>query len=107
LKNFIGPLFSSPEAIKLRRSFCSIASAIPLCSCAVLGYGTRVEDLGNDNYLVLTPSTWDVPSENARASQDQCPDGFIVRRKGLRPDSGIDVLLLQSDYAGYWLIRCK
>jgi hypothetical protein len=85
----------------------SVALVIPLSSCAAIGFGTRVEDLGNDNYLVLTPTVRDVALENTKASQDQCPDGFVIRKKGLKPDSGIDVLFLQSDYAGYWLVRCK
>ena len=67
---------------------------------------TNTEDLGDGKYMVLTPSIWDAASENRKASQDECPDGYSIVKQGRRPDSAFNVTFLQSDYADYWVIQC-
>lgn len=83
-----------------------VGCILSLGSCAILHYGTRTEDLGNGKYMVLTPSIWDVATENKKASQDECPDGYNIVKQGKRPDSAFNVTFLQSDYADYWVIQC-
>ena len=71
-----------------------------------MGAGTRTEEIGEGRYKVMTPSTWDVATENDAAARDACPDGYTIDKKGLRPDSAYNVTFNDSDYAAYWVIRC-
>ena len=94
-------LSAKPAAIPL------LACAAALGGCAWLGAGTRTQELDDGKYMVMTPSTWDVASENDAASHDACPDGFTIVKKGTRPDSAYNVTFYDSDYASYWIIQCE
>ena len=84
-----------------------ILCLISLGSCSSLfNYGTRTEDLGDGKYRVLSPQSWDVATENGKASQDLCPDGYTILKQGLRQDSAFDMTFLDSDYASYWIVQC-
>jgi len=90
----------------LTRRASLIACILLLNSCAFLGYGTRTEDLGDGKYRVLTPAVWDSRVENRKASEDLCPDGYRVLKRGQRPDSAFNVTFLDSDFADYWIVQC-
>ena len=83
-----------------------IACAAAFSGCAWVGAGTHTEELDDGKYMVMTPSTWDVASENDTASRDACPFGFTIVKKGMRPDSAYNVTFNGSDYASYWVIQC-
>jgi|SRR5579883_1123685 len=88
------------------RGLASAGCALALASCSIFNYGTHTEDMGDGKYIVLTPSTWDAATENRKASEDECPDGYNIVKKGRRPDSAFNVTFLNSDYADYWVIEC-
>lgn len=79
---------------------------LALASCSMFNYGTHTEDLGAGKYMVLTPSIWDAATKNREASQDECPQGYDIVKRGRRPDSAFNVTFLDSDYADYWVIQC-
>ena len=91
----------------IARGLASAGCASALVSCSIFNYGTHTEDLGAGKYMVLTPSIWDVATENRKASEDECPDGYNIVKKGRRPDSAFNVTFLNSDYADYWVIECQ
>ena len=83
-----------------------VVCVVSLGSCSFFNYGTRTEDLGEGKYRVLTPESWDVAAENDKASQDACPDGYKILKRGTRPDSAFNVAFLGSDFATYWIVQC-
>jgi hypothetical protein len=89
------------------RGLAPAGCAFALSSCSVFNYGTHTESLGDGKYMVLTPSIWDAATENRKASEDECPDGYNIVKKGRRPDSAFNVTFLNSDYADYWVIECR
>ena len=88
------------------RGIAPTACAFALSSCSLFNYGAHTESLGDGKYMVLSPSTWDAAAENKRSSEDQCPDGYSIVKKGRRADSAFNVTFLDSDYADYWIIQC-
>jgi len=78
-----------------------------LGGCNAVGIGTRVSDLGDGRYKIVTSQADDVAKANAAAARDQCPGGYAVLEKGLRAESLYGSVIKGSDLATYWIIRCS
>jgi hypothetical protein len=77
-----------------------------LGGCSALGIGTRVTDLGDGRYRIVTSRADDVATANAAAARDQCPGGYSIVEKGARAESLYGSVIRGSDLATYWIIRC-
>jgi hypothetical protein len=85
----------------------ALAPVVPiLAGCGGLGIGTRVTDLGNDRYRIVTSNADDVAKENAAAARDQCPHGYTLVDKGSSAESLYGSVIRGSDLGTYWVVKC-
>jgi hypothetical protein len=90
-----------------RLTLFALAGALTLlCGCNTVGIGTRVTDLGDGRYRIVTSQADDVATANAAAARDRCPGGFAVLQKGSRAESLYGSVIRGSDLATFWIIRC-
>ena len=83
-----------------------LACLAALVGCNTIGIGTRVTDLGDGRYQIVTSQADDVGKENAAAARAQCPGGYSVLQKGAQAESFYGSVIRGSDLATYWTIRC-
>ena len=81
-------------------------TVLVLSGCNGLGIGTRVTDLGNGRYKIVTSNADDVAKENAAAARDTCPHGYTLVDKGSSAESLYGSVILGSDLGTYWTIKC-
>ncbi len=74
--------------------------------CARLGVGARVHDLGDGRYRIVTSDASDVTASNTAAARSTCPNGYTVLEKGKSAETLYGSMVLGSDIATYWLIKC-
>jgi hypothetical protein len=86
--------------------FAMSSALILLGACNTIGIGTRVTDLGDGRYQIVTSQADDVAKANAAAARDQCPGGYSVLQKGARAESFYGSVVRGSDLATFWIIRC-
>ena len=77
-----------------------------LAGCNGLGIGTRVTDLGNGRYKIVTSNADDVAKDNAEAARDQCPHGYTLVDKGPTAESLYGSVIRGSDLGTYWVVKC-
>jgi hypothetical protein len=87
-------------------SFAIISTLTLLSGCSTIGFGTRVTDLGDGRYRIVTSRADDVATENAAAAHAQCPGGYAVLQRGARAESLYGSVLRGSDLATFWIIKC-
>ena len=90
--------------MKLRWTLAFALLALP--GCNGLGIGTRVTDLGNGRYKIVTSNADDVAKENAAAARDQCPHGYTLVDKGAAAESFYGSVVRGSDLGTYWVVKC-
>jgi hypothetical protein len=83
-----------------------IGALILLGGCNTIGIGTRVTDMGDGRYQIVTSQADDVAKANAAAARDQCPGGYSVLQKGAHAESFYGSVVRGSDLATFWIIRC-
>ncbi len=83
-----------------------IVAVLALAGCNSLGIGTRVTDLGNGRYRIVTSQADDVAKENAAAARDQCPAGYTLVEKGVSAEALYGSVIKGSDLATYWVVKC-
>ncbi|MDB5397662.1 MAG: hypothetical protein JWM91_5168 [Rhodospirillales bacterium] len=83
-----------------------VAAVILLGGCDTIGIGTRVTDLGDGRYRIVTSQADDVATANTAAARDRCPGGYAVLQKGSRAESLYGSVIKGSDLATFWIIRC-
>ena len=83
-----------------------ILAVLLLAGCTSLGIGTRVTDLGNGRYKILTSNADDVAKENAAAARDQCSHGYTLVDKGSSAESLYGSVIRGSDLGTYWVVKC-
>jgi hypothetical protein len=83
-----------------------IPVVLALSGCNGLGIGTRVTDLGNGRYKIVTSNADDVAKENAAAARDQCPHGYTLVDKGPAAESFYGSVVRGSDLGTYWVVKC-
>jgi len=83
-----------------------IMAVLTLSGCNGLGIGTRVSDLGNGRYKIVTSNADDVAKDNAAAARDQCPHGYTLVDKGPTAESFYGSLVRGSDLGTYWVVKC-
>jgi hypothetical protein len=81
-------------------AFCLSALA---CGCSRLGIGAKVTDLGR----IATSQASDVAAENDKAARGVCPSGYAVLDKGVSAESLYGSMVLGSDLATFWIVKCK
>jgi len=81
-------------------------AVLTLSGCNGLGIGTRVIDLGNGRYKIITSNADDVAKENAAAARDQCPHGYTLVDKGPTAESLYGSVIRGSDLGTYWVVKC-
>ncbi|HEX4506166.1 MAG TPA: hypothetical protein VH722_10590 [Alphaproteobacteria bacterium] len=81
-------------------------AVLALSGCNGLGIGTRVTDLGNGRYKIVTSNADDVAKENAAAARDQCPHGYTLVDKGPTAESLYGSVIRGSDLGTYWTVKC-
>jgi hypothetical protein len=81
-------------------------AVLALAGCNGLGIGTRVTDLGNGRYKIVTSNADDVAKENAAAARDQCPHGYTLVDKGPAAESFYGSVVRGSDLGTYWVVKC-
>jgi hypothetical protein len=87
--------------------FFGFVAAVILCGgCDTIGIGTRVTDLGDGRYRIVTSQADDAATANTAAARDQCPGGYAVLQKGSRAESLYGSVIKGSDLATFWIIRC-
>ena len=77
-----------------------------LSGCGSLGIGTRVTDLGNGRYRIVSSNADDVAKEKAAAARDQCPHGYTLVEKGSSAESLYGSVIKGSDLGTYWIVKC-
>ena len=77
-----------------------------LGGCNTIGIGTRVTDMGDGRYQIVTSQADDVAKANAAAAREQCPGGYSVLQKGAHAESFYGSVVRGSDLATFWTIRC-
>ena len=90
--------------MKLRGTL--IFAVLLLSGCNSLGIGTRVTDLGNGRYKIISSNADDVAKENAAAARDQCPHGYTLVDKGASAESLYGSVIRGSDLGTYWVVKC-
>jgi hypothetical protein len=85
-------------------AFCLSALA---CGCSRLGIGAKVTDLGAGKYRIATSQASDVAAENDKAARGVCPSGYAVLDKGVSAESLYGSMVLGSDLATFWIVKCK
>ncbi len=85
---------------------CALAAVLLLAGCNAIGLGTRVTDLGDGRYRIVTSQADDVATANAAAAHDQCPGGYTILQKGPRAESLYGSVIRGSDLATFWTIKC-
>jgi len=83
-----------------------ILAALALAGCNSLGIGTRVTDLGNGRYRIVTSQADDVAKENAAAARDACPGGYSLVEKGPTAESLYGSVFKGSNLGTYWIVKC-
>ena len=83
-----------------------ILAVLALPACNGLGIGTRVTDLGNGRYRIVTSQADDVAKENAAAARDQCPGGYALVDKGPTAESLYGSVIRGSNLGTYWVVKC-
>ena len=83
-----------------------VPAMLALSGCSGLGIGTRVTDLGNGRYKIISSNADDVAKENAAAARDTCPHGYTLVDKGSSAESLYGSVILGSDLGTYWTIKC-
>ena len=83
-----------------------ILAVLALPGCNGLGIGTRVTDLGNGRYKIISSNADDVAKENAAAARDQCPHGYTLVDKGRTAESLYGSVIRGSDLGTYWVVKC-
>ena len=83
-----------------------IVAVLALCGCNSLGIGTRVTDLGNGRYRIVTSQADDVAKDNAAAARDQCPGGYSLVDKGVSAEALYGSVIKGSELATYWVVKC-
>jgi hypothetical protein len=83
-----------------------IVAVLALSGCNSLGIGTRVTDLGNGHYRIVTSQADDVAKENAAAARSQCPGGYTLVDKGVSAEALYGSVFKGSDLATYWVVKC-
>ncbi len=86
--------------------FAISATCACLGGCNAIGIGTRVTDMGDGRYQIVTSQADDVAKANAAAARDQCPGGYSVLQKGAHAESFYGSVIRGSDLATFWIIRC-
>jgi hypothetical protein len=82
------------------------AALVCLGGCDTIGIGTRVTDMGDGRYQIVTSQADDVGKANAAAARDRCPGGYSVLQKGAHAESFYGSVIRGSDLATFWIIRC-
>ncbi len=83
-----------------------ILAILAVAGCNSLGIGTRVTDLGNGRYRIVTSNADDVAKDNAAAARDQCPHGYTLVDKGPSAESLYGSVIRGSDLGTYWVVKC-
>ena len=83
-----------------------VPAVLVLSGCNSLGIGTRVTDLGDGRYRIVTSNADDVAKENAAAARDQCPHGYTLVDKGSSAESLYGSVIRGSDLGTYWVVKC-
>ena len=83
-----------------------IAAVLAVSGCNSLGIGTRVTDLGNGRYRIVTNQSDDAAKENAAAARDTCPGGYTLVDKGVSAEALYGSVIRGSDLATYWTVKC-
>jgi len=83
-----------------------VPAMLALSGCNGLGIGTRVTDLGNGRYRIVTSNADDVAKDNAAAARDQCPHGYTLVDKGSSAESLYGSVIRGSDLGTYWVVKC-
>lgn len=81
-------------------------AVMALGGCNALGIGTRVTDLGNGRYRIVSSNADDVAKENAEAARDTCPHGYTLVDKGASAESLYGSVIRGSELGTYWVIKC-
>jgi hypothetical protein len=88
------------------RKISALVALALLGGCNTIGLGTRVTDLGDGRYQIVTSQADDVAKANAAAAQDRCPGGYTVLQRGPRAESLYGSVIRGSDLATYWTVKC-
>jgi hypothetical protein len=88
------------------RKISALAALALLGGCNTIGIGTRVTDLGDGRYQIVTSRADDVAAANAAAAHEQCPGGYTILQRGPRAESLYGSVIRGSDLATYWTIKC-
>ena len=83
-----------------------ILAVLALSGCNTFGIGTRVTDLGNERYRIVTSNADDVAKDNAEAARDTCPHGYTLVEKGSSAESLYGSVIRGSDLGTYWIVKC-
>jgi hypothetical protein len=83
-----------------------VLAMLALSGCGGLGIGTRVTDLGNARYRIVTSNADDVAKANAAAARDRCPHGYTLVDKGSSAESLYGSVIRGSDLGTYWVVKC-
>src|ERR1700761_7954113 len=83
-----------------------ILAVLTLSGCNSLGIGTRVTDLGNGRYKIVTSNADDVAKENAAAARDKCPHGYTLADKGPAAESFYGSGVRGSGLRTHWVVKC-
>jgi len=83
-----------------------VLAVLVLSGCNSLDIGTRVTDLGDGRYRIVTSNADDVAKDNAAAARDQCPHGYTLVDKGSSAESLYGSVIRGSDLGTYWVVKC-